>query len=81
MMTNNLTSVAATNTAGNMKILSKSAIYDAIFRSVEGYVSLVVDSIEFELGRELNEEECQHVYHFVEGAINRVDPNASKSTA
>lgn len=64
-----------------MNSLTDSVIYDAMFRSVEGYVSLVVDSIEFELGRELNKEECQHVYHFVEGAINRVDPNASKSTA
>ncbi len=64
-----------------MNSLTDSVIYDAMFRSVEGYVSLVVDSIEFELGRELNEEECQQVYHFVEGAINRVDPNASKSTA
>lgn len=64
-----------------MNSLTDSVIYDAMFRSVEGYVSLVVDSIEFELGRELNEEECQHVYHFVEGAIDRLDTNAPKSTA
>jgi len=81
MMTNNLTSVAATNTAGNMNRLADSAIYDAMFRSVEGYASSVVNSIEFELGRELNEEECQYVYHFVEDAINRLDTNAPKSTA
>ena len=64
-----------------MNRLTDSAIYDAMFSSVEGYVSLVVDSIEFELKRELNKEECQHVFNFVEGAINRVDPNPSKSTA
>ncbi|ENB7486561.1 hypothetical protein ACFXK6_001439 [Citrobacter koseri] len=43
---------------------------DAMFSSIEGFASLVVDSIEFELGRELTEEEHQRVYLHVEGTIN-----------
>lgn len=43
---------------------------DAMFSSIEGFASLVVDSIEFELSRELTEEEHQRVYLHVEATIN-----------
>lgn len=46
-------------------------IDSAMFSSTEGFVSLVVDSIEFELGRELTEGESQRVYHYVEKAITK----------
>ncbi|HAV2022713.1 TPA: hypothetical protein JHJ49_002860 [Citrobacter koseri] len=46
-------------------------INSAMFSSTEGFVSLVVDSIEFELGRELTEGESQRVYHYVEKAITK----------
>ncbi|HBD3031928.1 hypothetical protein JEM52_18745 [Citrobacter koseri] len=48
---------------------------DAMFSSIEGFASLVVDSIEFELGRELTEEEHQRVYLHVEWTINNSASN------
>ncbi|EHJ1003044.1 hypothetical protein J9015_003285 [Salmonella enterica] len=44
-------------------------LHDAMFRCTEGYVQLIVDSLEFELGRSLSAEEAQAVYHHVEVLI------------
>ncbi|HDR2590990.1 TPA: hypothetical protein QCI16_004492 [Enterobacter ludwigii] len=52
-----------------MSKLTESAIHLAMFSCLEGYVTDVVDSIQFESGRELSEEEHQQVYAFVEKAI------------
>ncbi|MFA1200768.1 hypothetical protein ACDI59_28355 [Klebsiella pneumoniae] len=41
-----------------------------MFSSIEGFAFLVVDSLEFEMGRELTDEESQRVYKQVEVAIN-----------
>ncbi|WP_155412837.1 hypothetical protein [Pluralibacter gergoviae] len=46
-----------------------------MFSSIEGFAFLVVDSLEFEMGRELTNEESQRVYKQVEVAIN----NATKA--
>ncbi|CAB5549460.1 restriction alleviation protein, Lar family [Citrobacter werkmanii] len=43
----------------------------AMFSSLEGFASLVVGSIEFELGRDLTKEECQRVYRYTEAAITK----------
>ena len=43
----------------------------AMFSSLEGFASLVVGSIEFELGRALTEEECQRVYRYTEETITK----------
>ncbi|EBY9284051.1 TPA: hypothetical protein N3G98_004756 [Salmonella enterica subsp. enterica serovar Denver] len=56
-----------------------SAIHDAMFSSLEGYVSAVVDSIEFESGRELSSSEHQYVYHIVEGAVTRLTGRADSA--
>ncbi|EBD2439017.1 hypothetical protein CLB51_21045 [Salmonella enterica] len=44
-------------------------LHDAMFRCTEGYVQLIVDSLEFELGRSLSAEEEQAVYRHVEVLI------------
>ncbi|HHO0461174.1 TPA: hypothetical protein ACRSAD_001123 [Klebsiella quasipneumoniae] len=50
--------------------LAQSDINTAMFSSIEGFAFLVVDSLEFEMGRELTDEESQRVYKQVEAAIN-----------
>ncbi|HFX2464518.1 TPA: hypothetical protein ACIA70_002926 [Salmonella enterica subsp. enterica serovar Java] len=52
-----------------MSRVSKAAIHSAMFSSLEGYVSAVVDSVEFESGIKLNDEEQQQVYRQVEKII------------
>ncbi|HGJ5066790.1 TPA: hypothetical protein ACJGSF_004984 [Salmonella enterica subsp. enterica serovar Muenchen] len=52
-----------------MSRVSKAAIHSAMFSSLEGYVSAVVDSVEFESGIELDDEEQQQVYRQVEKII------------
>ncbi|EBD0365433.1 hypothetical protein QY625_004026 [Salmonella enterica] len=54
-----------------MSRLTKVAIHSAMFSSLEGYVSAVVDSVEFESGIKLNDEEQQQVYRLVEQIITR----------
>ncbi|EAS0616076.1 hypothetical protein GL503_15200 [Salmonella enterica] len=54
-----------------MSRLTKAAIHSAMFSSLEGYVSSVVDSVEFESGIKLNDEEQQRVYRLVEEIITR----------
>ncbi|HAF2130879.1 TPA: hypothetical protein G9F27_005209 [Salmonella enterica] len=54
-----------------MSRLTKAAIHSAMFSSLEGYVSAVVDSVEFESGIKLNDEEQQQVYRLVEEIITR----------
>lgn len=61
-----------------MSRLTKAAIHSAMFSSLEGYVSSVVDSVEFESGIKLNDEEQQQVYRLVEEIITRA---ASKGGA
>ncbi|HBS1105369.1 hypothetical protein [Klebsiella pneumoniae] len=50
--------------------LAQSDINTAMLSSIEGFAFLVVDSLEFEMGRELTDEESQRVYKQVEAAIN-----------
>lgn len=56
-----------------MSNLTESVIKNAMLSSTEGYVFSVVDSIEFELCRKLNNDEQQQVYQSVsrkiEGAV------------
>ncbi|EIL4283652.1 hypothetical protein LLK53_002641 [Salmonella enterica subsp. enterica serovar Thompson] len=51
--------------------LTDASIDAAMFSSLEGFASLVVGSIEFELGRELTKEECQRVYRYTEETITK----------
>lgn len=46
-----------------------SLITNAMLSSLEGYASLILDSVEFELKRELTQEEAQVVYLKVEHAV------------
>lgn len=61
--------------AKSLEVLTASAMLSCI----EGYASLVFDSVEFELGRELTNEEGQQVYKLVEGtvekALTKPEPN------
>ncbi|MER0134267.1 hypothetical protein KZX49_21685 [Klebsiella quasipneumoniae] len=50
--------------------LTQSDINTAMLSSIEGFAFLVVDSLEFEMDRELTDEESQRVYKQVEAAIN-----------
>lgn len=50
--------------------LAQSDINTAMLSSIEGFAFLVVDSLEFEMGRELTDEESHCVYKQVEAAIN-----------
>lgn len=53
-----------------MHRLTKAAIHYAMFSSLESYVSAVVDSVEFESGIKLNDEEQQQqVYRLIEKVI------------
>ncbi|HAF1609342.1 TPA: hypothetical protein G8M64_003639 [Salmonella enterica] len=54
-----------------MSRLTKAAIHSAMFSSLEEYVSSVVDSVEFESGIKLNDDEQQQVYRLVEEIITR----------
>ncbi|EAT4592354.1 hypothetical protein ABGY98_003149 [Salmonella enterica] len=54
-----------------MSRLTKAAIHSAMYSSLEGYVSAVVDSVEFESDIKLNDEEHQQVYLLVEKIITR----------
>ncbi|EFB4108291.1 hypothetical protein C0X82_000814 [Escherichia coli O53] len=54
-----------------MSKLTDAVIESSMLSSVEGFSFLVVDSLEFELGRELTEEESMLVYRHVENAINQ----------
>lgn len=47
-------------------------ITNAMFSSLEGYVSYVVDSMAFSLGRELTSEEQQAVFRIVEDAVSKM---------
>jgi len=51
--------------------VTKSAIYDAMLRSLKGYVSSVIDSVGFELSRALSSGEQQYFYHTVLEIITR----------
>lgn len=51
------------------EILTPEAIHSAMCSSTEGYVSLIVDSLEFELQRELTPDEEQAIFRYVEGFI------------
>lgn len=51
--------------------LAQRDINAAMLSSLEGYATLIVESLEFELGRELSEEECQHVYLHAEKVISK----------
>lgn len=55
-----------------MKKLTESVIHNAMFSSIEGYVFSVVDSLEFELGRKLSDEEQNDVYQLIQKEITRV---------
>lgn len=57
-------------TKTDIAALEQSNIDSAILSSIEGFAFLVVDSLEFEMGRELTDEESQRVYKQVEEAIN-----------
>ncbi|EKQ6536917.1 hypothetical protein P6O00_002069 [Klebsiella michiganensis] len=50
--------------------LAQSDINTAMLSSIEGFAFLVVDSLEFEMGRELTDEESHRVFKQVEAAIN-----------
>lgn len=52
--------------------LAQRDINAAMLSSIEGFAFLVVDSLEFEMGRELTEEESQSVFKRVEVAIHNV---------
>ncbi|MEB4492263.1 hypothetical protein [Klebsiella pneumoniae] len=49
--------------------IGTKALHDAMFSCTEGYVQLIVDSLEFELGRSLSTEEEQDVFLRVEAGI------------
>ena len=51
--------------------LAQCDINAAMLSSLEGYATLIVESLEFELGRELSEEECQRVYLHAEKVISK----------
>ena len=53
-------------------LLTGAAVHSAMLSSLEGYVSAVVDSVEFELRRPLSDGEHQYVYDTVETAITRI---------
>ncbi|ECE6701286.1 hypothetical protein NLD39_002295 [Salmonella enterica] len=53
-----------------MKKFTQDSIRLAMLGSLEGYVFSVVDSIEFDIGRQLTSDEQQQVYRFVEDKIN-----------
>lgn len=55
--------------SNNTEALKDDAIKSAMYSSLEGYALLVVDSLEFEVGRELSAEEGQQVFSFIESAI------------
>lgn len=57
--------------SNNTEALKDDTIKSAMYSSLEGYAALVVDSIEFELNRELSAEENQQVFIFVESAISK----------
>lgn len=61
-----------------MSKLTDEAIESSMLSSVEGFSFLVVDSLEFELGRELTEEESMRVYRRVEKAINEATQEAAQ---
>lgn len=50
--------------------LEQSDINGAMLSLIEGFLFLVVDSIEFSMGRELTDEESKRVYQQVDAAIN-----------
>ena len=49
----------------------EALINNAILSSVEGFAFLVVDSLEFKLGRELTSEESQQVYRSIERVVSK----------
>ena len=61
-----------------MSKLTSAAIESSMLSSVEGFSFLVVNSLEFELGRELIEEESMRVYRCVEKAINEATREAEE---
>jgi len=52
-----------------MSKITPEQIHNAMFSSQEGYVAYVIDSIEFDLGRILADEEQRSVAQFVDGVI------------
>jgi len=52
-----------------MSTLTAEQIHNAMFSSKEGYVAYVIDSIEFDLGRILTDEEQRSVAQFVDGVV------------
>lgn len=58
--------------SNDIEVLKDDTIKSAMYSSFEGYAELVVDSIEFEIDRELSAEECQRVFIFVDSAISKI---------
>lgn len=52
-----------------MSKITPEQIHNAMFSSQEGYVAYVIDSIEFDLDRNLTDEEKHSVEKFVDGVI------------
>lgn len=52
-----------------MSNLTQQDIHNAMFSSKEGYVAYVIDSIEFDLDRNLTDEEQSSVKKYVDGVI------------
>lgn len=51
--------------------LAVTDITEAMFSSLEGYAALVTDSMEFSLGRQLTDAECQTAFKCIEAAIDK----------
>ncbi|HHQ6598124.1 TPA: hypothetical protein ACSTLU_004430 [Serratia fonticola] len=60
-----------------MSITTKD-IAEAMYSSIEGYAAYVVDSIQFNIDRDLTDEEQQNVYKTVEDAISKVTTEMEK---
>lgn len=54
----------------DIKELTQLEINNAMLSSIEGFAFLVVDSLEFEMGRELTCGESQRVYKQIVETIN-----------
>lgn len=52
--------------------IQMSDVTNAMFSSIEGYVTSVVDSMEFSLSRKLTDEEHTKVYDIVNNTITKI---------
>lgn len=59
------------------KPVTEADIQSAMFSALEGYAAFVVESIEFDLERELSTAEHQHVFQYVSNAINGITGGAA----